>query len=215
MLTAVRATVIAGLLFTPLAAQGGAAQSGADRYTLEFLGFRAGARLDELSRQIQALGGRPLRCRRAKADHRVLECRGSVDSELGGSVVDVWISAIDSSAGVMALSARVDADQLESWRTMLQERYGRVGTRIQGSQSMLQWVRRGRMLRLTWRLERKERIASVSLVDGHVLDGWGRARMSTAPAAGPPVPSAIREAGSESSRPNPRAGNPEPPGSTP
>jgi hypothetical protein len=54
MLTAVRATVLAGLLFTPIAAQGGAAQSVADRYALEFLGFRAGARLDELSRRLAA-----------------------------------------------------------------------------------------------------------------------------------------------------------------
>jgi hypothetical protein len=39
---------------------------------------------------------------------------------------------------------------------------------------MQQWVRRGRMLRLTWRLERGEKVASVSLVDGRVLDGWAR-----------------------------------------
>jgi hypothetical protein len=214
MLTAVRATVLAGLLFTPLAAQGGAAQSVADRYALEFLGFRAGARLDELSRHIQSFGGSPLRCHRAKADHRVMECRGTLD---GGShpPVDVWMSAIDSSAGVLALSSRVDSSQLETWRTVLQERYGRVAIRIQGSQSMLQWVRRGRMLRLTWRLERKERIASVSLVDGHVLDGWGRDRMRPVPAAPTPVPSANRRDGSESSRRNLRAGNPEPPGLTP
>ncbi len=215
MLTAVRATVLAGLLFTPLAAQGGAAQTVADRYALEFLGFRPGARLDELSRVLQSSGGKPLRCRRAKADHRVMECRGTLDSIPGVSPVDVWISAIDSSAGIMALSSRVDSSQLESWRTMLQARYGPVGTRIQGSQSMLQWVRRGRMLRLTWRLEHNERIASVSLVDGHVLDGWGRARMRTAPAAPAPVPSATRKAGSESFRRNPRAGSPEPPGLTP
>jgi hypothetical protein len=215
MLTAVRATVLAGLLFTPVAAQGGAAQSVADRYALEFLGFRAGARLDELSRRLESVGGEPLRCRQAKADHRVMECRGRVDNSPSGARLDVWISAIDSSAGIMALSSRVDSSQLESWRTMLQERYGRVDVRIQGSQSMLQWVRRGRMLRLTWRLERRERIASVSLVDGHVLDGWGRTQMRPARAARTPVPSVTRKAGSESSRQNPRAGNPEPPGSTP
>jgi hypothetical protein len=215
MLTAVRATVLAGLLFTPLAARGGAAQSVADRYALEFLGCRAGARVDELSRHIQSFGGRALRCRRAKADHRVMECRGTLENTASGSPVDVWISAIDSSAGIMALSSRVDSSQLESWQRMLQERYGRVGLRSQGSQSMLQWVRRGRMLRLTWRLEQKERIASVSLVDGHVLDEWGRSRRRAAPAARIPVPAANRRAGPESSRRNPRAGNPEPLGLTP
>ena len=40
---------------------------------------------------------------------------------------------------------------------------------------MMQWVRQGRMLRLTWRIERGEKVASVSLVDGRVLDAWGRA----------------------------------------
>jgi hypothetical protein len=40
---------------------------------------------------------------------------------------------------------------------------------------MMQWVRRGRMLRLTWKTDRGDRVASVSLVDGRVLDAWGRA----------------------------------------
>ncbi|HWN18450.1 MAG TPA: hypothetical protein VNO19_05990, partial [Gemmatimonadales bacterium] len=66
--------------------------------------------------------------------------------------------------------------------------YGRVGPRIQGAQWMLQWVRRGRMIRLTWRLERGEKVASVSLVDGHVLDGWGRSgSASTGPAPAQPT----------------------------
>jgi hypothetical protein len=84
----------------------------------------------------------------------------------------------------MTLSGVTAPGQLERWRLALQERYGRVGKRVQGTQSMLQWVRRGRMLRLTWRLEAGEKIASVSLVDGHVLDDWGRAR-SRASIAGP------------------------------
>src|ERR687889_101407 len=68
----------------------------------------------------------------------------------------------------------VDSSQLEKWRETLQERYGRVAARVQGSQRMLQWVRRGRMIRLTWRRAGTEKVASVSLVDGHVLDDWGR-----------------------------------------
>jgi hypothetical protein len=75
----------------------------------------------------------------------------------------------------MTLSGTLDRDQLEHWRGTLQKQYGRVGMRIQGKQSMEQWVRRGRMIRLTWRLERGTKVASVSLVDGHVLDSWGRA----------------------------------------
>jgi hypothetical protein len=40
----------------------------------------------------------------------------------------------------------------------------------------MQWVRQGRMLRLTWRTDKENRPVSVSLVDGHVLDAWGRDR---------------------------------------
>ncbi len=81
---------------------------------------------------------------------------------------------MDSVAGVITLSGVLATDQLEHWRATLETQYGRVGARNQGTQWMQQWVRRGRMLRLTWRLERGEKVASVSLVDGRVLDAWGR-----------------------------------------
>ena len=84
------------------------------------------------------------------------------------------MSAIDSLAGVMTLSGKVDSAQLGNWQDTLQSRYGKVVTRVQGTQRMLQWVRRGRMIRLTWRLEGGTQVASVSLVDGRVLDNWGR-----------------------------------------
>ncbi|HEY3012477.1 MAG TPA: hypothetical protein VGJ36_07015 [Gemmatimonadales bacterium] len=174
MLTAVHTIVLAGLMLS--AGRTGAEPAVADTSTLQFLGFRAGARLDELSVHLRSLGGGPLRCKRSRIDHRVSECRASLSDPTLGGRVDLWVSAIDSFAGVMTLSGRVEPDQLAQWRQVLQERYGRVGARVQGSQLMLQWVRRGRMLRLTWRLEAGGKIASVSLVDGRVLDDWGRAR---------------------------------------
>ena len=79
----------------------------------------------------------------------------------------------------MTLSADVSPDQLDSWRAELEKSYGRVGAQVQGNQWMMQWVRRGRMIRLTWRMEKGNRTASVSLIDGHVLDAWGRARSRT------------------------------------
>jgi hypothetical protein len=155
-----------------------------DTSGLQFLGFRPGAPLDELSLQLQSLGGGRLRCRRSPVDHRVSECRGLLPEKVQGARIDVWVSAMDSMAGVITLSSAVVPDQLDRWRRALLDRYGQVGAKVQGSQSMLQWVRRGRMLRLTWRLEAGGKIASVSLVDGHVLDDWGRAR-SRASMAGP------------------------------
>jgi len=84
------------------------------------------------------------------------------------------VSALDSAAGVITLSAPVDPATLRAWRDQLNRRYGAVGTTTQGSQRMMQWVRRGRMLRLTWRPEGDSTTASVSLVDGRVLDRWGQ-----------------------------------------
>ena len=156
----------------PVAAQGVAGEASG----LQFLGFRAGASVSEISSQMRMLGGTPLRCDRARSDRHVLECRGTVRDPQHGSNVAVWLSAIDSSAAVITLSGDVAIDQLDRWRSSLEAEYGRVGARVQGPQWMMQWVRQGRMVRLTWRVLRDERVASVSLVDGRVLDGWGRNR---------------------------------------
>jgi hypothetical protein len=144
-----------------------------DTAALEFRGFRAGARLDELDALLRRQGSR-LHCDRAKQDPKVSECRAAVRDSAGS--IKVWVSAMDSAAGVITLSAAVDSSVLGRWRHDLERRYGRVAVRRQGGQSMLQWVRRGRMLRLTWRAERGELTASVSLVDGRVLDAWGAGR---------------------------------------
>ena len=159
----------------PLAAQSVAVTPS----SLEFFGFRPGASLNEVATQVRALGGGTLRCDRARMDRRVSECRGSVSDPDGGGRVNLWLSAIDSVAAVLTLSTEVAPDQLDRWRTNLEESYGRVGANVQGAQWMMQWVRSGRMARLTWRVQRNERVASVSLVDGHVLDGWGRERSRT------------------------------------
>ena len=149
-----------------------------DTAALEFQGFRAGARLDEIQALVRRLDRGTLRCDQAKKDRRVTECRGDLsDPELGGAV-SLWVSAIDSVASVITLSGSVGADQLDRWRETIEQRYGRVDAKVQGSQWMMQWVRQRRMLRLTWRIERGEKAASVSLVDGRVLDEWhgGRPR---------------------------------------
>ena len=175
-----RAPALALLLLTATtpASAGAIAQ---DTSALQFHGFRAGARLDEIDGLIRRLDGGRLRCDRAKRDRRVSECRGMLrDSALGGAV-KVWVSAIDSLAGVITLSAGVDGETLDRWRQGIESRYGRVSAKVQGSQWMMQWVRRGRMLRLTWRTDRGKRTASVSLVDGRVLDAWGQKRAAASP----------------------------------
>jgi hypothetical protein len=172
-MTSATGTLALVLLLAAGSGPAGAEPAAPDTAPLEFHGFRAGARLEELRAVVQSLDGGRLRCDRAKADRRVTECRAVVnDPELGGAV-NLWLSAVDSVASVITLSGGVGADQLDRWRQTIERRYGRVDATVQGSQWMMQWVRRGRMLRLTWRIERGEKVASVSLVDGRVLDAWG------------------------------------------
>jgi hypothetical protein len=178
MKTLVRAAIFAFFLMP--AGSAGAAASAPDSTVLQFQGFRAGARLGEIDGLVRGLGGGRLHCDRAKADHRVSECRAVVQlAELGGAV-DVWVSAVDSVAGVITLSGDGAGGQLDSWRRPIEKRYGRVGAKVQGPQWMMQWVKQRRMLRLTWRTDLGETPVSVSLTDGRVLDAWGRDRSRAA-----------------------------------
>ncbi|HEX6643534.1 MAG TPA: hypothetical protein VF037_02595 [Gemmatimonadales bacterium] len=170
--TAAALAAVSALVTAPLAAQSVAVASS----PLEFLGFQPGATLEEIAANIRSLDGGTLRCDRAQADRRVHECRATVTDPAAGETVRVWLSAIDSVAAVLTVSGEVAPDQLDRWRTTLERNYGRVDAKVQGPQWMMQWVRQGRMARLTWKIQRNERIASVSLVDGRVLDDWGRER---------------------------------------
>lgn len=140
---------------------------------LSFLGFEAGASLEQIQHQVGALGGQALHCDRARRDRSVLECRTTVFEPGSGHPVELWLSAMDSAAGIMMLSSPVTGVQLDSWRSGLETAFGVVDGQVQGPQWMLQWVRQGRMLRLTWRIDNGAKVASVSLVDGQVLDRWG------------------------------------------
>jgi hypothetical protein len=188
MLTPVRTLVVASLLVVPTLLGASAGATVPDTSVLEFLGFRAGARLDELARHIRGMeGSSRLRCRRSRVDVRVSECRAALHQPQLGGALDLWVSAMDSVAGVIVLSGTLVPGGLDQWRQALEARYGRVGSRSQGPQSMLQWVRRGRMIRLTWRRERGEQVASVSLVDGHVLDNWGRSGAAASTSTAQPI----------------------------
>jgi hypothetical protein len=143
---------------------------------LSFLGFEAGAHLNAVGEQVHALGGKGLHCRRATRDRSVQECRATVVDPGSRRMVDLWLSAMDSSAGILTLSSPLSGVELDAWRDSLVRAFGIVDANVQGPQWALQWVRAGRMLRLTWRIENGAKQASVSLVDGRVLDGWGRRR---------------------------------------
>jgi hypothetical protein len=148
---------------------------------LTFLGFTAGDSIAAVARQLKASGGSALACKRSRRDTSVSECRGRLTDGVTGHRINLWLAAIDGASGVLTLSGSADGEALVGWRDTLVAHYGLVPVRVQGTQSMMQWVRRGRMLRLTWREERGTRIVSVSLVDGHVLDAWGARRQRHPP----------------------------------
>jgi len=143
---------------------------------LAFLGFEAGARLESVHRRLRELGSRGLRCDRSRRDPRVQECRASLKDPATTQPLELWLSAIDSQAGILTVSGAVSGVDIDRWKRALEAQFGVVGATVQGGQWMLQWVRQGRMLRLTWKIDQGAKVASVSLVDGPVLDGWGRAR---------------------------------------
>lgn len=152
---------------------------------LSFLGIQAGASLQVIALQLDSLGGGRIRCDRARRDPAVQECRGTLTDPHSGKPVEVWLSAMDSAAGILTLSSRLSGVDLDQWREALERRFGPTDARVQGTQWMLQWVRQGRMLRLTWKIEGTDKLASVSLVDGRVLDGWGRRRRESEAAPHP------------------------------
>jgi hypothetical protein len=164
------------LLLILLAVTGSVARAQSALPPLSFLGFEAGARLDVVSQQVQALGGSGLRCDRSKRDRSVAECRATLFDPVWSRPVSLWLSAMDSATGILTLSGPVTGEQLDGWKTELESAFGGVGARVQGPQWMLQWVRQGRMMRLTWRVDNNAKVASVSLIDGFVLDDWGRRR---------------------------------------
>ncbi|MGE3526138.1 MAG: hypothetical protein AB7I33_09480 [Gemmatimonadales bacterium] len=163
--------LLCGLPAAGRAQAGPAAGTGAP---LGFLGFQAGATLAAIEDQLIDLGGDPLRCRVSRSDSTLAECRATFPDSVTGLVVDVWVASMDRVAGILTLSASPGEGQLLQWRRGLEAVYGRVSPRVQASQWMMQWVRQGRMIRLTWRLASGGQQMSVSLVDGPVLDGWAR-----------------------------------------
>lgn len=163
------ALAVSGVLAGPAAAQAAPANP------LSFHDFRPGMTVGEATALARGLGG-SFSCQRSQRDRRVQECRGrAAGPELGGPVT-LWGSAIDGVLGVLTISGDVAPDQLDAWRSHLELYHGRVDARVQGPQWTLQWVRRGTMIRLTWRIRQGEREASVSLVHGPTLDAWGAER---------------------------------------
>jgi hypothetical protein len=142
--------------------------------SLRFFGFRVGTPLETAARRVDDLSGTAIACGRSTVDQRVLDCRSTFPDPITSDPVELWLSALDSLVAVLTVSGSVSPVQFQAWRSSLVSAYGETAVVRQGSQSMLQWVRHRQMLRLTWREFSDSTTASVSLIDGPILDGWDR-----------------------------------------
>ena len=139
----------------------------------EFLGFRPGMARHALDTAVHAAGADSVQCLTSHADPHLTECRASLPSADADRTVDLWFSAVNDTATVLTLSATVTASRLDRWREFLSAKYGAPPPRTRGPITMLQWTADRRMLRLSWRAHGRGFDASVSMVDGRVLDAWG------------------------------------------
>lgn len=155
---------------------------------LAFFGFRAGVRLSDTDAQVRLLLGPGLVCQRSKADRRLQDCRATIADPVASIPVSVWLAAIDSMTGVLTVSATMPGADLLRWRDELEAMYGPRQATMDGPQGMVQWIRGQQMLRLTWRYAPGRTQASVSLVDGPVMDGWTLRGVDSARIANPRPP---------------------------
>lgn len=147
-----------------------------DQAGFEFLGFRPGMSRFALDSAVHRAGADSLRCTLSRSDPSLAECRASLPNADAGRTVDLWLSTMGDSAGILTLAAVLTRSRLDRWREFLVARYGDAPVRVRGPMLMLQWISDRRMLRLTWRVKGRGFDTSVSLIDGRIVDGWGARR---------------------------------------
>lgn len=153
------------ILLASLALPGSAsAQAG----SLEFLGFTPGATRQQVETLIETHDGE-WSCAAARVDRRFSECRGVIRPQ-GLGELNIIGSIIDGKAAVLLIEGSVDDVMLTRWVDNLSSTYGRVTARLANTQAMWQWTRARKMIRVTTRIEQADRLVSVSLVDGPILD---------------------------------------------
>jgi hypothetical protein len=161
------AGLVPALLLTSLAAPGWLAGQ-TPTSPLEFMGFNPGLSRKQVETLVTSHGGE-WRCAPSKVDHRFSECRGVIRPD-GMGELNIIGSLINGKVAVLLIEGSVDDVLLTRWVDGLTDRYGRVSARLAKSQAMWQWTRQRKMIRVTTRIEQANRLVSVSLVDGPILD---------------------------------------------
>lgn len=109
-------------------------------------------------------------------DPRFTECLGRI-APPGEPVLSLTASLVHDTVAILLLSGPVADSDLPRWRAALDDRIGPAAVRQSQGQTVWQWVRARRMVRITVQAGSGTRMASVSLVDGVLLDGLGEPRI--------------------------------------
>lgn len=142
---------------------------------LGLLGLAPGLVQSDLQDRVAKLGGR-LACRSSAVDRRFAECTAMLASAPDGRRWELLASLVDGTSAVILLKTGLSGPDLEILRSSLVTELGRPNYRKQGEQQSFEWVRSGRMMRMTSRPERGRVQLSVSLVEGSVLDALSASR---------------------------------------
>jgi len=142
---------------------------------IDFLGFRPGASRVVTEQTVRGAKGH-WSCRRSTVDPRFTECLGSI-APPGEPALSLTASLVHDTVAVLLLSGPVADGDRQRWRADLDDRIGPATVRQSQGQTIWQWVRARRMVRITAQAGAGTRMTSVSLVDGVLLDGLEEPRV--------------------------------------
>lgn len=136
---------------------------------LEVFGLAPGRPLAALQAQFAKLGAKPA-CKKSPAEPRLTECTGALSASPDRRSWSLTASVVDDTAGVLMLRTSVDLRSRDGIREDWVARFGRPNLRKRGDQESYEWIRGGRMLRLSSRPEGGRYHLLATLVDGAVLE---------------------------------------------
>jgi len=141
--------------------------------SLEAWGIAPGGTQAQLQQRITAMGGKLL-CKTSPVDHRFTECTAA-SVRADGRTWDLTASLVGGMSGVLLFRTALTESDVKKLRDRWIAAFGRPNLSEHRGEASYQWIRGGRMLRLTTRSDDGRADVLVSLIQGDVLDGIGTA----------------------------------------
>ena len=135
-------------------------------------GLEPGTSQAALGERVGQLGGK-LGCHGSTANSRLGECLASLTRTPDHRSWTLRASMVEGTTAVLILTAPISDRDLDRLREQLIADFGRPNLRNQGTLKSYEWIRSGRMMRLTSNGSGDKREVSISLVEGAVLDRLG------------------------------------------